>query len=43
MIDPPEMGDNLTMLLITAFIINGSLALTAILLHYEALFQLDKN
>ena len=30
------------MLLITAFIINGSLALFAILLHYEALFQLDK-
>jgi len=43
MIDPPEMGDNLSMLLITAFIINGSLALMAILLHYEALFQLDKN
>jgi hypothetical protein len=37
------MGDNFTMLLITAFLINGSLALTAILLHYEALFQLDKN
>ena len=36
------MGDNLTMLLITAFIINGSQALIAILLHYEALFQLDK-
>ena len=36
------MGDNLKMLLITAFIINGSLALIAILLHYEALFQLDK-
>ena len=31
------------MLLITAFIINGSLALIAILLHYEALFQLDRN
>ena len=31
------------MLLITAFLINGSLALTAILLHYEVLFQLDKN
>lgn len=36
------MGDNFTMLLITAFIINGALALIAILLHYEALFQLDK-
>ena len=31
------------MLLATAFVINGILALTAILLHYEALFQLDKN
>ncbi len=31
------------MLLITAFVINGTLALMAILLHYEALFQLDKN
>lgn len=31
------------MLLIAAFIINGALALIAILLHYEALFQLDKN
>lgn len=30
------------MLLITAFVINGSLALLAILMHYEALFQLDK-
>lgn len=36
------MGDNLFMLLITAFAINGSLALLAILMHYEALFQLDK-
>ena len=31
------------MLLITAFAVNGSLALLAILMHYEALFQLDKN
>lgn len=31
------------MLLITAFIVNGSLALTAILLHYEALSLLDKH
>ena len=35
------MGDHFSMLLITAFVINGSLALLAILLHYEALFQLD--
>jgi len=31
------------MLLITAFIVNGVLALIAILLHYEVLFQLAKN
>jgi hypothetical protein len=31
------------MLLITAFIVNGALALIAILLHYEVLFQLAKN
>jgi hypothetical protein len=31
------------MLLITAFVINGILALMAILLHYEALFQLSNN
>ena len=31
------------MLLISAFIVNGSLALVAILMHYEALFQMDKN
>jgi hypothetical protein len=37
------MGDNLPMLLITAFIANGLLALIVILLHYEVLFQLDKN
>ena len=30
------------MLLLIAFVINGSLALAAILMHYEALFQLDK-
>ncbi len=36
------MGDNLFMLLIIAFIVNASLALLAILLHYEALFQLDR-
>ena len=30
------------MLLIIAFIVNTSLALLAILLHYEALFQLDR-
>jgi uncharacterized membrane protein YqaE (UPF0057 family) len=30
------------MLLLIAFVINGSLALVAILMHYEALFQLDK-
>ncbi|MBU3575030.1 ion channel [Polynucleobacter sp. UK-Mo-2m-Kol15] len=30
------------MLLIAAFVINGSLAVVAILLHYEALFQLDR-
>ena len=36
------MGDNLFMLLIIAFIVNTSLALLAILLHYEALFQLDR-
>jgi len=36
------MGDNFCMLLITAFAINGLLALAAILLHYEALFQLDR-
>ncbi len=37
------MGDNLHMLLITAFIANGLLALITILLHYEVLFQLDKS
>jgi hypothetical protein len=37
------MGDNSSMLLLAAFIINGSLALMAILLHYEVLFQLDQN
>lgn len=37
------MGDNLVMLLITAFLANGLLALIVILLHYEVLFQLDKN
>jgi hypothetical protein len=31
------------MLLIIAFVINGALALMAILLHYEVLFQLSKN
>ena len=31
------------MLLIIAFAVNGSLALLAILMHFEALFQLDKN
>lgn len=31
------------MLLITAFLINGALALLAILLHYEVLLQLSKN
>ena len=31
------------MLLIAAFIANGLLALIVILLHYETLFQLDKN
>ncbi|OZA38068.1 MAG: ion transporter [Polynucleobacter sp. 17-46-58] len=36
------MGDNLTMLLTFAFIANSLLALIAILLHYEVLFQLDK-
>jgi hypothetical protein len=36
------MGEIFTMLLLTAFVINGSLALVAILMHYEALFQLDK-
>lgn len=36
------MGDNLFMLLIVALIVNASLALLAILLHYEALFQLDR-
>ena len=36
------MGDNLFMLLIIALIVNASLALLAILLHYEALFQLDR-
>ena len=41
--NPPEMGDNLSMLLITAFIANSLLALIVILIHYEALFQLDKN
>jgi len=30
------------MLLLIAFVINASLALVAILMHYEALFQLDK-
>jgi hypothetical protein len=37
------MGDNLAMLLITAFIANGLLAIIVILLHYEVLFQLDKH
>lgn len=36
------MGEIFTMLLLTAFVINGLLALVAILVHYEALFQLDK-
>jgi Ion channel len=36
------MGDNSTMLLTFAFIANTLLALIAILLHYEVLFQLDK-
>lgn len=36
------MGDNLLMLLLVALIVNTSLALLAILLHYEALFQLDR-
>jgi hypothetical protein len=31
------------MLLIIAFVINGSLALMAIFFHYEVLFQLSKN
>jgi len=36
------MGDNLAMLLLSAFIANALLALIVILLHYEVLFQLDK-
>ena len=37
------MEGKVTMLLIIAFVINGSLALMAIFLHYEVLFQLSKN
>jgi hypothetical protein len=37
------MGNFLIMLILSAFIINGSLALIAILFHYEVLFRLGKN